>query len=157
MIIPVVLCITGCPVGVAPPLGKPGSEKIDKELIGIWSQPNPDLEVIKMEISKIDEYSLKVTILERGESFMEENDIFKAWMTIIDGKKFLYLQEDGNAIGNYYTYCFDIKGKTLKTYDVTLKVGGVDAVTSTEAYRKEISASLQFEDALVGESVWSRN
>ncbi|MFI5172930.1 MAG: hypothetical protein ACHQFW_11095 [Chitinophagales bacterium] len=156
MFIPLMFLISGCPIGITYPPGEPGTEKYEKALIGTWTQPDKEKEVQKIQIARIDDYSFKLTVLEKGEMYSEEGDSFTGWMTTVDGKKFIYLQEEGNKIGNYYTYCIDFVDKNLKSLDISLKEGGVDAVTSTEAFRKEISASLKYADALSSEATWTK-
>ena len=160
-LIPVVLLltmfvITGCPVGVPYPLGKQGTEKINKDILGTWTQTITDMEVMKMEISKIDNYTVRVAVLERGSMYSLEYDLFNGWFTEIDGKNFIYMQNTEDAQDEYFTYCYELKNNTLISYDISLKVGGVDAITSTEAYRQEVSASLKFEDALSNETIWTK-
>ncbi len=156
LVVPVLLLVTGCPVGVSFPLGQPGTEKINKDIIGTWSQTDPDKEVLKMEIKKVDEFTIAVKVNEKGSMYSEDVTDFKGYFTEIDGKKFIYLQDATNELASWYSYCYEINGKTLHTWDISLKVGGVDAVTSTEAYRQEVSGSLKFADALSGETVWTK-
>lgn len=148
--------ITGCPVSVDFPLGTPGTEKINKDMIGTWTQTDTDKEVMKMEITKIDNFSVKVVVTEKGELYAEDADTFTAWFTDVDGKHFIYLRAAGNTEADYYTYCYDVNGNTLKSWDIGLRVGGVDAVTSTNAYRLEVSKSLKMDGALTSETVWSK-
>ena len=160
-LIPIVLLltmfvITGCPVGVPYPLGKQGTEKINKDILGTWSQTNPDQEVMKMEIAKFDNNTVLVTVLEKGSMYSLEVDKFKGWFTEIEGKNFIYLQDIDDATDDFYTYCYQIDGNTMKSYDISLKVGGVDAITSTEAYREEVKASLKMEGALSSEAIWTK-
>ena len=160
-LIPIVLLftmfvITGCPVGVPYSLGKQGTEKINKDMLGTWTQTNADQEVMKMEIVKRNNNSVQVNVIEKGSMYSIESDKFYGWFTEIDGKNFIYLQDINDATDDYYTYCYEFDGNTMKSYDISLKVGGVDAITSTEAYRAEVSASLKFEDALSSETIWTK-
>ncbi len=148
--------ITGCPVSVDFPLGTPGTEKIDKDMIGKWIQTDTDKEVLKMEITKIDNYSVKLVVAEKGGIYAEDADTFIGWFTELDGKKFIYLRAAADTEADYYTYCYQVNGNTFKSYDVSLLVGGVDAVTSTNAYRLEVSKSLKMEGSLTGEAVWTK-
>ena len=149
------LMFTGCPVGVNYPPGTPGTEKIDKKLLGTWSNNEEDPEVRKVTISKADEYTYNVEVMEKGSLFTPETDFFKGFITKIEGKEFVYFLENKDS-GQYYLYSYKFEEGALKTYDVGLKVGGIDAVTSTEAFRKEIKASLKMEDCLTGEIVWMK-
>ncbi|HQU75633.1 MAG TPA: hypothetical protein PK742_03245 [Chitinophagales bacterium] len=155
-VLPLMALITGCPVGVDHPLGEPGKEKLDEQLIGTWVQPDTAMEATRIAIEKIDKHSFKLTVLEEGGMFMEETDFFRGWCTKVDGYTFVYLQDLNNPAGQYLTYCYRMDGDDLYTYDMTLAVGGIDAVTSTEAFRKEVSASLKLEGSLTSEVKWSR-
>ena len=160
-LIPIVLLltmfvITGCPVGVPHPLGKQGEEKINKDMLGTWVQTNTEMEVMKMEIVKRDNNSVFVNVLERGSMYSLETDNFYGWFTEIEGKNFIYMQDIDDAEDDYYTYCFEVNGNTMKSYDISLLVGGVDAITSTEAYREEVKASLKMEGALSSETIWTK-
>lgn len=150
------LLFTGCPVGVNFPPGNPGTEKIDKKLLGTWSNNEEDPEVRKVIISKADDYTYSVEVLEKGSLFAPETDFFKGYVTKIEGKSFVYFLEDRDS-GQYFLYHYKIEDNTLKTYDVGLKVGGIDAVTSTEAFREEIKSSLKMDDCLSGEIVWKKD
>lgn len=155
--LPILFVITGCPVGIAYPLGYIGTEKIDKRLIGSWSQTNTEMEVLKMTFEKMDNYTLKVTITERGSMFMEDGDVFRGWCTEINNQDFVYFQEIDSLAANYYHYVYTFENKELVTYDLGLLVGGIDAVTSTEAFRKEVMASMNDPEFLTGKIVWSKD
>lgn len=154
LLCPVILLLTGCPVGTNYPLGTPGTEKIDKKLIGNWSTDAEDPEARQVVIKQADDFSYDVEVFETGTMYMPTTKIFKAWVTTLEGKSFFYLKPD-NA-DSYYLYCYEVNKKTLTTWDVGLKVGGIDAVTSTEAFRNEVKASLPREDCLSGAVVWTR-
>ena len=50
-IAPIMLLTTGCPVGITYPLGTPGTEKIDKSILGKWVQePGDDKEILSVQI-----------------------------------------------------------------------------------------------------------
>lgn len=147
------LVSTGCPVGIDYPLGTPGSEKIDPDLIGTWSADKEDHEIMKVRIEKADNYSYRIVVLETGSMYSVEDDQFTGRVTTIGGKKFIYAQP--NSSSEYYTYCYELDGKEqMRSYDVGLLVGGTDAVTSTQAYRNEVEASLKMDDCLSEETLW---
>ena len=81
----------GCPVGLDYALGNPGKEKIDTKLIGIWSNSEEDPEVVRATISKIDNYSYKIVVNERGSMYSLETDELTAWVTKVDGKLLICL------------------------------------------------------------------
>lgn len=154
---PVLLLLMGCPVDTKFPFDTPGALKIDKNLLGTWKNPTDDenADVLKVKISKKDNFSYDVIVLEKGDMYMADTNIFVGYVSELDGKTFFYLQSAGRTDKNYlYHYTFD--GKQLITHDVGLKVGGIDAITSTEAFRKEVSASLPLEDCLTGEIKWEK-
>jgi len=156
LFIPLCLVLTGCPVGINYPIASPGTEKIDKNLIGRWSQSNADMEVMKMEIVKLNDNTLKVTVLERGGMYMEETDEFKAWCTKIEGQEFVYLQNYLSDTSDYFHYAYKFDGKDLLTYDISLLDGGVDAVTSTEAFQTQIRTSMIKPEFLSEETRWTK-
>ncbi len=156
LFIPLFFVLTGCPVGIDYPIAKPGTEKIDKNLIGRWSQSNTEMEVLKMEIEKVNDNTLKVTVLERGSMYLEEVDVFKAWCTKIDGQQFVYLQNYNSDTSDYFHYAYKFDGKDLLTYDISLLDGGVDAVTSTEAFQSQIRTSMIKPEFLSEETRWTK-
>ena len=123
-----VLLMTGCPVGLDYSLGKPGSEEINKALIGTWVNASEEAEVKK----------------ERGEMYSLETNDLQGWVTSVGEKSFLYLKPDGEE--KYYHYCYWMDGENLITCDVSLLDGGVDAVTSTETLRQQVAKSMSMSD-----------
>jgi len=143
-----------CPVGTEYPLGKPGTEKIDKALIGSWISTRDDADVKRVTIKKVDKYSYDVRVTERGAMYLIDSDIFIGYVTKLDGHKFVYFKDVSD--GSYYLYHYEIKGKEMITHDVGLLVGGMDAVTSTESYCAEVSASLKIDTCLTEKTVWRK-
>ena len=140
-----VLVITtfyGCPVGIDYPLGTPGNEKIINDNIGTWVCDSPEAEVVKVNFEKKDDNSYKVTVLERGEMYALETDNLIGWVTEVEGKTFLFFKPDNEE--KYYHYMIkEMDNGTMATCDVSLLDGGVDAVTSTEALRKQVATSMK--------------
>lgn len=156
LVLPFLLLFTGCPVGVDYPLGKQGSEEIDKALIGTWTTDAEDPDYRTVTISKKDNFSYDVEVFETGSMYSLDVTKFTAWVTKVGGKTFLYAQPVKSEDSQYYLYCFEaVDKKTMKSFDVSLLVGGVDAVTSTEAYRAEVEASMKMEDFLSDEKTWT--
>lgn len=148
LLIPVMWILAGCPVSVEHPLGYPGKEKIDERLVGNWVTADTSAEIISLRITKTDDHTLHAKVLQRGSMYVEEVDDFTGWCTELNGRQFMYFQDAADPKGGYYTYCYWFDGKNLVASDFSLKVGGVDAVVSTEAYRAEVQASMGFADWL---------
>jgi hypothetical protein len=154
---PILLLLIGCPVDTKYPLSDPGTEKIDQNLLGTWenNSTDSDADVKKVKISKKNAFTYDVIVVEKGSMYMADTNIFDGFVTKMEGKDFFYVRPAGNQ-DKYYLYCYQMDGKKLKTYDVGLKVGGLDAVTSTNAFREEVKASLKMQDCLSGELVWEK-
>lgn len=151
----ILLMSTGCPVGIDYPLGYPGTEKIEKKLIGTWYNDKEDHEMKRIRIGKWDNYSYRIEVLEVGSMYSVEDQNFRGWITKIGGKTFLYAKPDNSE--EYYLYCYAMDGKKkMSSWDVSLLVGGVDAVTSTEAFREEVKGSMLMDDFLTEETLWMK-
>lgn len=144
----IVLVTTGCPVGLDYPLGKPNGEKLDKKLIGTWVAQSSEAEIIKVKVSKNDDFRFDIEVLERGEMYALETDLLQGWSTTFNGKTFLYAQQKDQDDKKYYHYCYAFDGNKLILHDMSLLVGGMDAVTSQEALQSEVSASMKNPDFL---------
>jgi hypothetical protein len=157
IMLPIILLLMGCPVDTKFPLAEPGTEKIDKNLLGTWDNHNSDstADVRKVKITKKDSFTYNVTVLEKGNMYMADTNIFEGFVTKLEGKDFFYVRPAGKE-SKYYLYCYQLDGKQLKTYDVGLKAGGLDAVTSTNAFQEEVKASLKMPDCLSGELIWEK-
>jgi len=159
IIIVISVFLMGCPVSTTYPLGKAESaEKIDKALIGTWTNDSTSSEATKIIIEKESETIYKITVVEKGTMFMAETTYFKAWATKLENKTFMILQERG-AEGLkevYYVYSLELEKNKMTTHDITLKVGGTDAITSIETYRDEVKASMTKEGFLSGKIVWKK-
>ncbi len=148
--------IYGCPVGIAFPPDEPGTVKIDKALLGTWTcsmDTCSDIQVVKVE--KNDDYSYNIEVLEKGSMYSVNDAKFKGYVTNIDGKDILYAHEE--STGKYYNYHYLVSGKKLTLYDVSLLVGGIDAVTSTQAFRDEISGSIKMKGFLDEPHYFNKN
>ena len=145
----------GCPVGINYPLGTPGKEKINKELIGTWVSDKTDAEVLKVKFEKNDDYTYKVTVMERGEMYALETDNLTGWVTEVEGKTFLFFKPENED--TYYHYMIKSSDKkSLVTCDVSLLDGGVDSVTSTEAFRKQVVTSMKSAEYGVESITWTK-
>lgn len=146
--IPLMWVLAGCPVSVDYPLGNMGKEVIDKQLIGTWTTSDTSAEIISVRVVKLDDHTLAAKVLERGSMYVEEIDDFKGWCTSLNGRNFVYFQDAADSKAGFYTYTYWFEDGKLVLSDFALKVGGVDAVTSTENYRKEVTESMSYEDFL---------
>ncbi|HEX2900424.1 MAG TPA: hypothetical protein VHS96_11955 [Bacteroidia bacterium] len=136
----VVLLMTGCPIGLDYSLGTPGTEEINKSLIGTWVNGSEEAEVKRVKIAKGKDNSYEVAVQERGEMYSLETDELQGWVTTVEDKSFIYLKPIGEE--KYYHYCYWMDGSTLITCDVSLLDGGVDMVTSTETLRSQVAKSM---------------
>lgn len=151
---------TACPVSTTYPLEKKGAVKLDKAFIGDWTTDTEDIEAKRISVKEGTEANTySVTVKERGSMFMADGDDFIGWLAELGGKRFMVLQQviDGQPTETYYVYHVTIDGKSMVTNDITLKVGGTDAITSIDAYQAEVLASMQMEEFLVGEIQWTKN
>lgn len=152
--------LSGCPVSSKYPLGlKTDALPFDKSLIGTWKNNDEKSEATVVKIEKGNEANLyKLTVVKKGESFMADSESFIVWVTLLNEKKFLVLQEI-NASDNkdsYYVYNFTINGNELTTNDISLKVKGTDAITSVKSYREEVIASMNHAEFLAGKINWTK-
>jgi hypothetical protein len=151
----VITSFYGCPIGIDYPIGTPGKEKINKELIGTWVCSNLEAEVLKVKFEKSDDNSYKVTVLERGTMYGLETDFLTGWVSEVEGKTFLFFKPDNED--KYYHYMIkDIGTNEMVTCDVSLLDGGIDAVTSTESFRKQVAVSMKKAEFGDESTSWTR-
>ncbi len=134
---------SGCPVGIEYPLGNPNKEKLDARLLGTWVSQSTDSEIKRVKVSKKDDNTYVVEVLERGEMYALETDKLNAWVTYFNGESFLYAMPDDSNDQKYYHYHYVFDGNKLVMSDMSLLEGGMDAVTSQEALRNEVFASMK--------------
>lgn len=149
--------LTACPISSSYPLGEKGAVALNTKLLGTWSSDASDIEANQITISKGKEantYALHVDV--KGSMFMAEGEDFTAWIAQIKDKQFLVLQDLASQKDTYYVYYFSLKDGELISNDITLKVNGVDAITSIDSYREEVSASMEMEDFLASEIKWKK-
>ncbi len=151
------ILLTGCPVETKYPLEVSGKEKIDFRLIATWSNNKETADVKKVTIRQFDDYTYYVRVDEKGENYFAAETIFIGWLGRVGGKLFLILQPmtEGKAKESaYLLYNIEFIGDNLTTHDVGLIVGGIDAITSTDALKKEVEESLKKPDCLSEETNW---
>ncbi|MFZ5553147.1 MAG: hypothetical protein ACOZCO_08540 [Bacteroidota bacterium] len=153
-LLPVCFLMTACPVGIDYPADEEGKNAIDKKLIGTWKCSKPDHEIVKMKIEAKDKNTYTINILEKGGMYSVASDKWTAWITTIDKYRIIYAKPEGE--NQYYHYCYEVEKSTLRTWDISLLAGGVDAVTSTQSLREEIKASSEKEEFLSSETVYEK-
>ncbi|TAE46029.1 MAG: hypothetical protein EAZ89_20845 [Bacteroidetes bacterium] len=147
--------LAGCPIGLEYPLAKEGADPLSSALLGTWNSGSEDTEVKRVAFSKgPTANTYKVEVLEKGSSYAVEDTEFTAWMTKVGGRDFLILKPENSDL--FFHYCIEIGQKQIKTWDLTLLIGGVDAVTSTEALRKEAEESLKNPDFFKEGLYWEK-
>lgn len=150
-LLPIALFLVGCPVGLDYPLDEEGKNPIDQQLLGTWETSDTASAIVKMRITDGENNSYKIEILKRGEMYMLETDLLKAWVTSLGDYTYLYAKP--NNENKYYHYAYHLTDKnTLITNDISLLDGGTDAVTSTESLRAQVLTSSKMEGFL-GEEI----
>ena len=153
--------LAGCPVSSTYPLGDKGEVKLDTHLLGTFMNEAEDVEANEVIISKGSEANTyNVHVESKGSMFMADGEDFTGWLAKLDDQTFFVLQQliDGVATETYYVYHIQIDKNHSKftTSDITLKVNGTDAITSIEAYREEVKASMTMEGFLAGTIEWTK-
>ncbi len=143
------IIVTGCPVGVAYPFCEESQlEKVDPKLLGTWSSLSDAADILEVNITQQDDVTYSIEVLESGELYLADDTKFFGWTSTLDGHTFLFSQGAESGTTDYFLYHLAFDGDNLIIRDVGLLVGGLDAVTSTETFRKEVSASLKDPDCL---------
>ena len=141
----------GSPVGIPYPLCDESQlEKVDKDLLGTWKAVADSAEILVVRIGQEDELTYNVEVIEQSENYLADDTQFFSWTTRLDGHSFIFSQGSESDNEDFYLYHYAFEGKKLVIHDVGLLVGGMDAVTSTEAFRQEVSASLKNPECLSG-------
>jgi hypothetical protein len=158
LVMPLMMFLSlGCPEGTEYPPANPGTERIDKKLLGTWEAMNKNADFKKFTISRKDDFSYQVEITDADGS-----GNYNSWVTKIGGKRFIYSQElsaenenpDGDETKGkeYFTYHYATPNKsTLIIHEVRLLVNGKDNITSVESFRQEIEGSLKMHGCLTNE------
>ncbi len=139
--LPLLLFLFGCPVGMQYSPGFPAAKNRRKAVGYLGNLRRKNLEFKVASISKKDDYSLNVSVSGTGSTYMPKGTEFTGWTTQVDNRRIVYIRDvDANE---YYMYGYTYQDNGLMLYDVALLDGGVDAVTSTETFRSQISSSLK--------------
>lgn len=152
--------LVGCPINTAFPLGKKGETAFNESLLGIWTNDHTDGVATKVSITKDTDLNCAVLHIDtKGEMFMAETVDFKIWLTTIEQKTFLVLQDliDGVPHENYHAYHLLIDERLVITSDISLLVDGSDAITSIDNYRAEVKASMSESEFLADPIEWKKN
>jgi hypothetical protein len=149
------LFLSGCPIGTDYPLGEPGTEVIDKDLLGSWATDTGKA-VVAVTITERNATSYHVNVSKKGEYYALESTTFIGYVTQLDGYSFLYMEDIALSQYFLYQYQHEAPGRVM-THDVGLLAGGTDAVTSTASYREEVSTSLKMEGCLTEETIWIKS
>jgi len=152
----IIICtFYGFPVGLDYPIAEPSKEKIEENLIGTRKNNNPEAEIIRVKISKKDKNTYTVQVLEKGELYALQTDNFTGWSCSLNSEKFLYFKPD-NEDQYFHYFIKELKGNKMTTCDLSLLDGGKDAVTSTEALRKEAISSMKMEGFCAETEEWTK-
>ncbi|MDZ4822100.1 MAG: hypothetical protein SH856_01450 [Flavobacteriales bacterium] len=149
----VILSLQACPVGLDYPLDDSAKSEMNKSLIGTWkiSEDVEEPEISEVTFEKNDEHTYTIEIVP-GPSFMGEGTSFIGWIVEMNGRQFMVAQDIGDGLN--YHYSFEVNKKALTTWDISLLIGGVDAVTSTAALQDAVKESMKSEEFLSGEQKW---
>ena len=154
------LLLTACPLSTTFPLGQKGDAEFNELLLGTWSTEASDPVVKKATISKGEEPgTAKLHVDEKGELFAADGTDFLIWLTNLENQTFLVMQQvmDGENQPTFYAQHITIAQNILTTHDISLLENGIDAVTSVEAYREEVKASMKNPEFLQEQVEWKKN
>jgi hypothetical protein len=131
---------------------------VDKKLIGTWTTDAADSDAKKVTITMNEDKTYKVEVLAKGEYYAAETDIFKAWLTSLNKRKFIVLQEMYNGEGKqaYYVYDITIGDKTFTARTISVKGKGIDSLLSVKDYRDRVKSSMDSSDFLSTDMVWNK-
>lgn len=149
--------LAGCPVSSKYPLGEKGKEEFNEMLIGTWVNDQSESAAKQVTITSGEELNTaKLHVDEKGESFMADDVNFLIWLTTLEKKTFLVLQQilDGQLVETFYVHHISITDNKVTTSDIGLLVNGVDAITSVDSYREEVKASMGNAAFLSDQIVW---
>ncbi len=150
--------ICGCPISSSYPLvNKSSADKFDSNLLGAWQNKAGEVEVNEIKIEKgRQENTYKITVTDKGDSFMADTELFTGWVATLNNKKFLVLQEEHPTGPKdvFYVYTLVWDDKRMISHNISLKVKGADAITSVRAYQEEVLASMKKEDFLSNRINW---
>jgi hypothetical protein len=163
-LIAVSVFLTGCPISTKYPLcDKTNALPFDATLLGTWRntavKEDEGHEAAKIMVSKgSSTNTYRISVKEKREAYAADSDVFDGWITEINGTKFFVLQEvvNGKSMETFYVYLFVPGAGMFTTNDASLKVKGTDAITSIEAYREEMKASMSHPEFHNPKTVWRK-
>jgi hypothetical protein len=158
LVVPFCFMLSGCPVSTEHPLTEvANASKYDKRLEGTWTQPDQETEATMVKISKgSEDNTYDVKVLKEGSSFAADGKNFTGWLADFEKMKFLVLKMKGSD-STYYIYHIEIEKDKLVTHTVSFLENGLDAITSSAAYREEVKASMKKEGFLKEEKTWKKD
>lgn len=157
-----VIFLTGCPVSSKYPLAdKKDALPFDDNLVGSWTNSNADKdkghEVGKMVIAKGSaNNTYRIVVKEKRDMYAAETDVFEGWVIELNGMKFFVLQEvrKQKLYDEYYVYHVTFGKSMVSSNDISLKVKGIEAITSIEAYQEEVKASMKHPEFHSSKTIW---
>ncbi len=150
------LSMSGCPVALPYPLTDT-PDPLDPALLGTWVALSDEAEIQEVALTKKNNTTYLVKVLKQGAFYAAEGVDFEAQITRFEGRSILIARSVDAPDEGWFHYDVSVKEGLLVVHDLSLLVGGMDAVTSTQALRKELAASLKNPECLTGELVYDRN
>lgn len=156
LLLPIMVLLSGCPMGIAYPLAEQGSEKADKSITGKWETGRYGSPFKKMKIKKGRKNSLKVKVDDVTDEYDLSTKKFTVWTTVIDDNKFLFAQPKNIEKEVYYMYRYEMVDGKLYTYDITMSDEEKKKINSTEALRAKIKEMIKNNKVSKVETVWHK-
>jgi hypothetical protein len=101
-----ILLLAGCPYESPHPLSDPGAAALDRALVGTWRSTDPESGAI-MTLAFLpwnDRELVGSTLEPDPEAGTGKLTLFRAFVTLIDGERFLNLQELGSESGPAWNF-----------------------------------------------------
>lgn len=102
------LVLQGCPYGTEVAIDEP-SVKIDEKLLGKWEAKNSG--DYMYTVTKKDDFNYK---FEKKGKTSPEATLYTAFISMIDGARFLNISEDGSSTKTYYLYKLEMSTSGAK-------------------------------------------
>jgi hypothetical protein len=108
------LLLHGCPYESERPLGSSAEAKIDEALLGRWEERKESGELLgTATILPFNDHEMVIVLRESGK---EDPELMRAFVTIIDGERFLNVQEVSSKPGKraWYLANYRVSGDRLE-------------------------------------------